>query len=1035
MNHSHLHLDEISARRRTPTATYRLQFNRDFTFDQAAAVADYARDLGVTEIYASPLFQAGPESTHGYDICSFEQFNPALGGRQGFEAFSARLRELGLGLILDMVPNHMGNDLSNRWWADVLEHGRNSPFSPYFDIDWGPVQSDLRGKVLLPALGDHYATVLEAGKLRLIFDDGAFAIACYDRKFPIAASCYEAILDDVADEIQERVEDRILVEAVRELSERLRQRQAASEILPADSAALQAQLRHWNQDSTLFHDAVASVLGAFNGEPGKPRSFDKLHALLDAQHYRLAYWRAGPEEINYRRFFDVTELVSVRMELPMVFQACHQLVFELLQKGHVTGLRIDHPDGLWDPQDYFRRLQAGYLLTQVGEPFAFPKHGAEAAVSAWLTERLVPLEQAELHRSLPPNAPHTLEAPRNDPLAGKTRHPRWPLYVIAEKILTGDEPLRQDWPIDGTTGYDFLNVVNGLFVDSANEKVFSQLYEDFTGDHSSFKDTVYRCKKNILENSLVSEWNALAQRLKQLARKTRYGQDFTLRQLRIGVGAIIAAFPVYRGYVTERSKQVASLERFHVEQSVADTKSRHPNLEVAMLDFIQDLLLLRPPADFDDEARQYQREFIGRFQQLTGPVTAKGLEDTSFYNYGRLISLNDVGGDPDRFGVSPSSFHKHNLLKAEQWPDALLATATHDTKRGEDVRARINVLSELPSDWQSASQRWARFNADKKTNLNGQSAPTANDEWFLYQTLLGAWPHFPPLSSNPGDLRTGRADLPELAAFRERVAAYMQKVLKEAKAQTSWTDPNAAYEKATRDFVTQILDPNRSERFLNDFLLFQSKIAFFGHFNSLSQLLLKITSPGVPDFYQGAELWDLSLVDPDNRGAVDYPARRRLLSELRHFQKGGVQLEDQTRELLATSHTGAVKLYVMTRALAFRQRYPALFREGEYVPLSGAGPKREHACAFARRLGDRIALTVVPRLVSGLVEGSQQPVFGHATWRDTCLDLAAPGLPGRYRDMFTGREIVTVQASGSPTLPLSDALGFFPVALLERLGP
>lgn len=1023
MNPSLQQLDEIAARRRTPIATYRLQFNREFTFAQAQDISEYLAGLEITDVYASPLFQAGPESTHGYDICSFEQLNPALGSREEFDAFIGRLQELGLGLILDMVPNHMGNDLSNCWWNDVLKHGSRSPFASFFDIDWQPSQPGLHQKVLVPALEDHYARVLEAGKLKLILDDGAFAIAYYERKFPVAPACYADLLSEIVGEMRSRAEGDALIAIGQEYVDELTRRQSAAELRPAHSPALQTQLRSWHQASPVFQGALARTLEAFNAVPGKPASFDRLHALIERQHYRLAFWRTGPEEINYRRFFDVTALVSVRMGRDEVFQACHQLVFELLQSGKVTGLRIDHPDGLWDPKNYFRRLQAGFLLTKAGDRLGSPPEAADLAVSNWLTDRLAPLERLVLHHPLPTHASQTLDAPRNDPLAGNAPHPRWPVYVLAEKILTGDEPLRQDWPVEGTTGYDFLNQVNGLFVESANEGTFTGCYEEFTGHRSSFADLVYEAKAGILANSLASELTSLTCRLKRLAERTRYGKDFTLRQIRQALAGVIAAFPVYRSYVSERTVQVAALERFHIEQAIAEAKRRNPTLETVVLDFIQDLLLLRAPADYDDEAKQQQREFIARFQQLTGPVTAKGLEDTSFYRYNRLVSLNEVGGEPARFGVSPEAFHEHNMLKAEQWPHALLATATHDTKRGEDVRARINVLSEIPGEWDSAVRRWAQMNAGCRTLVGGNPAPSANDEWLLYQTLVGAWPFLP------------NGTTADYESLRQRMTAYMQKATKEAKVHTSWTDPNAAYERATEQFVVAILSPQIAAEFLSDFSEFQKRVAFFGQFNSLAQLVLKIASPGVPDFYQGTELWDFNLVDPDNRRPVDYALRRRLFEELRKRADGTrASLTELAQELLARSHTGEVKLYAVFQALSFRKRHSELFRDSDYVPLHASGSTREHVCAFARQLAGRAVLAVVPRLVVRLAEGRLQAPLGTAIWQDTRLELALPGLPGRFRDVFTGQEVTSVPGPDGPSLLVSAVLDQFPVALLERVG-
>jgi (1->4)-alpha-D-glucan 1-alpha-D-glucosylmutase len=772
--------------KRVPTATYRLQFNREFTFRDARAILDYLKDLGISDCYASPLFRAGPQSTHGYDICCFGELNPALGGLEGFREFSAAAHERGLGLLLDMVPNHMGSTLTNQWWLDVLKHGPASKYAGFFDIDWNPPTPGLKNKVLLPVLEDHYWKVLGEGKLRVVEEDGEFAIAYHDHRFPIAPES-------------------------------------------------KASLKH-------------------------------LHQLLEEQHYRLAYWRVAPHEINYRRFFDVTELVSLRMERPEVFEATHKPLFELIEEGQVTGLRIDHPDGLWDPKQYFERLQE-----------------------------------------------------------------RGSIYVVAEKILTGDEPLPEDWPLDGTTGYDFLNCVNGIFVDRRNEAAMTKIYAEFTGCTEDFETIVYASKKKVLDASFQSEINSLAHRLKRIPQ----GRDFTLAELRAAVGEMAATFPVYRTYATES----ADPDRRHIEAAFVKARTKTP-----ALDFVRDVLLLRIP----------EREFVMKFQQLTGPVMAKGVEDTAFYNYNRLLSLNEVGGSPETLGVSLEEFHACNIERGKRWPHSLLATATHDTKRGEDLRARLNVLSEIPDEWGQTVMRW-RQPAD---------APTANDQYMLYQTLVGGW--------------NGQQE-----GFADRICAFMIKAIREAKARTSWIEPNERYERATVDFVKRLLAPNNP--WWKEFLEFQSRVAFFGRYNSLSQLLLKMTSPGVPDFYQGTELWDFNLVDPDNRRPVDYKNRG----------------END-------------KLFIMQRALQFRARQPDLFAKGDYVPIGATGEKSRHVCAFARRLAGQQAIVLAPRLAYELCEGKTAP----PTWKGTVLDTETKGL----QNVFTG-ELVNSNR-------LADILKNFPIALL-----
>ncbi len=936
---------------RTPHATYRLQFGRQFTFAQAMEVSEYLAELGISDCYASPLFQASPESTHGYDICRFDQFSPNLGGTAAFQRFTAHLRQLGLGLLLDMVPNHMGADLSNAWWLDVLEKGPASAYASWFDIEWRPCLSRLPGKVLLPVLEDHYAKVLEAGKLKLVFEEGGFAVAYYDRKFPLRPASYAGILGEVSGFGSSSSKARQLAANLAALVERLSAgRDLKRPAIHAELAKIKDQLRLWAGESGAFKEEVGQVLHRLNGIPGKPRSFDVLDRILRQQHYRLAYWRAGSEEINYRRFFDVAELVSVRMELPEVFQASHALLFDLVRKGQVTGLRVDHPDGLWNPKQYFERLQ-----TTAGTP----------------------------------------------------------LYVVAEKILTGDELLPADWQVAGTTGYDFLNHLNGIFVNQDNGEAFDAFYRRWTGSDSDLESIIYASKIKILERTLLSELNSLTDKLKQLASRTRYGLDFTFGQLKSVLQQVIAAFPVYRTYITSDTAEISPADRECIISALDRAQVCNPGPDPAAFDFVKKLLQLQIPEDLDDSGRQECRLWVLKFQQLTGPVMAKGLEDTTFYNYNRLVSLNEVGGHPAKFGNTLDLFHRHNLTKADHWPHSLLATATHDTKRGEDTRARINVLSELPEEWALAVARWSNINSGKKSQLDGQPAPDRNDEYLLYQTLVGAWV---PEAENPAGLKT----------LRSRLASYMLKAIKEAKRHTAWTEPNAAYEKATKSFVEALLSGPANDPFLVDFVRFQKRVAFFGQFNSLSQTLLKLTSPGVPDFYQGTELWDFSLVDPDNRRRVDFEARQSRLQELE--ARSSEDLICLCDELLRTHRDGRIKLWTTLRALRFRRDHPALFQAGSYIPLSGAGEKQEHLIAFARTTDREMAIVAVPRLAYTLSRGaspSNGAVWGKA---ELVLPPAAAGAP--LVNIFTGEEL---RANANRTILCADLFGHFPVALLSPM--
>lgn len=940
----------ISALKSIPGSTYRLQCHREFDFARAAALAPYLKALGITHYYLSPPFKATAGSVHGYDVCGFEELNPELGGADGFRKLSKAARDHGLGLLVDMVPNHMGNDLSNQWWRDVLEHGPGSRYARWFDIDWRPRAGDLFDRVLLPVLEDHYFKVLESGKLQLHYIDGTFNVQYHDRGFPVSSACWACILEAV----------HLASEAAgsRELSQELPALiEAADDGCDPDwqlFAKLKEKFKAWHAASPALRSALTSTLKHLNGTPGDARSFDELHRLLSLQHYRLAFWRVGSEEINYRRFFDVTQLVSMRMELPDVFAATHKLPFELIGNHEVTGLRIDHPDGLRDPRQYFDLLQ-------------------QTAASKGLDG----------------------------------------LYVVAEKILSGEEALPDDWKVDGTTGYDFLARLNGLFVESSNAEAISQIYTDFAGPMPDFRTQVYEGKKRVLRLSLISELGALARRLKDVCLQTRYGQDFTLEQLRAALAEVIACFPVYRTYITQESVSTSAVDARHIRTAVADAKRRAPGVDPGLLDFIESVLLLRFPEDLLD--RGEAREFVIRFQQLSGPATAKGLEDTSFYNYFRLISLNEVGGEPDKFGLSVEEFHRHCQERAARWPHSLLATATHDTKRGEDARVRISVISEMPDRWAKAVKNWAELARAWKTLAASGPAPDTNDEYLFYQTLAGAWSK----EAFEGGTATGE--------FVDRVSQYMLKAIKESKRHTTWTEPNADYESATKSFVQQAL---ASEEFIRSFRAFHEPIAWFGMLNSMSQVLIKAAAPGVPDFYQGSEFWDLSLVDPDNRRAVDYEKRTSRLAEIQSFYNKPGDAGEPPKQPLSNpgmdAAAGDLKLLVMWRVLQLRRAQPELFRHGSYEPLVVSGAKARHLVAFARRHGGDLAIFIAPRLCYGLLQGATRWPVGAETWGDTALTL--PPNSGKFTDIFTGNECAPDQEG---RLRVGRVLASFPLAVLQ----
>lgn len=906
----------VEARRNLPQSTYRLQFHAGFTFRDATAIVPYLSELGITHCYASPYLKARAGSTHGYDVIDHHSLNPEIGTQADYEAWLAEMKRHGMGHLLDTVPNHVGvatND--NAWWNDVLENGPASRYANYFDIDWhGSPRPELRDKVLLPVLGKPYAEALEAGELALKFENGKFGVHYYDRRFPIAP--------------------RTVPSALRE--------------------------------KTVAH---------FNGTPGNPQSFDQLDNLLMSQSYRLAYWRVAPDEINYRRFFDINDLAALSMERPEVFNSTHELTMQWLGNGQLQGLRIDHPDGLYDPKQYFLRLQQAYLL----------------AVAKAEGISLQPLQATELARHLAAEGP-----------SGR------PLYVTVEKILAMAEPLPADWAVHGTSGYDFLDMVNGLFVQADNEAAFSGIYSRQAPGIASFEDLVYQNKRLILQIALASELHVLAHRLDRLAQVDRRSRDFTQTGLKDALREVIACFPVYRSYVSAEGVRPDDCK--YVDQAIQQAIARNPSIEAAIFHFIRDMVLLEPSRFFDEADRARQLKFAGKFQQLTAPVTAKGIEDTSFYVYNRLVSLNEVGGDPGQFGVRPEALHAYLQDRQAHWPFALSPLSTHDTKRSEDVRARINVLSEIPGEWQERVSTWSRLNAPLRQKLDGIDAPDSNDEYLLYQTLIGAWP-----------LGSFEA---ERATFIARIQAYVEKAVREAKVHTSWTHPNAGYENALKQFVADILKP-RSE-FLADFVPFQAKISHWGMLNSLSQTLLRLTAPGVPDTYQGTELWDLSLVDPDNRRPVDYAIRRMMLTELAGQFNARTDRATCLRQLLESKEDGRVKLLVTWLSLQQRRQHPDLFSFGQYLPGRATGPKANHVFGFARVHDDDVAVTVVPKLCATLTpDAGQLPLT--QVWQDTRLTVPSLRLPRRLVNVFTEEE---VQVAKDGSILISAALQDFPVALL-----
>ncbi len=951
---------------RVPTATYRLQFNGRFGFADAKALVPYLHELGITDVYASPIFKARKGSAHGYDITEPALLNPELGSEADFAAMAETLRSYNMGLLLDIVPNHMAASSENPWWRDVLEHGPASPFAGFFDIDWRPFKPGLAGKVLLPVLGRRYGRALENRELAVVLREDGFWVRYHEDLFPLNPQAYVQLLRGCLAALNSGAfaDDPVS----RELSGLISTFQTLSDEGQPGRALAGAKDRLWNlyRDHAKVKKAIDKSLDGMNGKKGDAGSFQELDRLLASQAYRLVFWRAANKEINYRRFFDVSELVGIRVEEEGVFAAVHELVVAMARTRQITGLRIDHIDGLYDPLGYLSKLQ-GHV-------------------------------------------------------SGARREPGF--YIVVEKILGSEEVLPADWPVAGTTGYDFQNAVNQLFVSRLGASTLNRIYTRLTGSEADFATVLYAQKKRVMLELFAGEARALALRLNLLAEQDRHARDLTLNELEEAVIEVTACFPVYRSYI--RGFEVPERDRRLILDALSESRRRNPPAGPAC-EFLVRVLLLESPSDSAAFYREAGLRFVMRWQQLTGPVMAKGFEDTALYVFNRFISLNIVGGDPETTGVPVAEFHRFNRERSESRPHTMNTTSTHDAKRSEDIQARINVLSEIPDVWEARLERWRAWNGHKKHSVNGLPVPDGNTELLLYPTLIGAWP-----------LNDG-----ESPSFKERLQAYLIKSAREAKIHTNWLDPDEDYEKALVGFAAAILEPAADNRFLEDFLVFQKLIARYGALGSLAQLLLKITSPGLPDFYQGMELWNFSLVDPDNRRPVDFEKRAELLRSIRNREKDG--LTDLARDLLRSWKNGRIKLYVTYKGLLCRKAYRDLFLKGEYIPIKASGPQSEHVCAFIRRQGKTWVLVAVPRLIARLERAAgrldtdaallrRSPPAAlppeQAVWEESILMLPDEA-PDCWLNTLTGENLTASSSakSAGKSFALADAFGKFPLAL------
>ena len=960
-----------------PRATYRLQFHSGFTFKHAQDLVPYLSELGISHCYASPYLKARAGSRHGYDIVDHTQLNPEIGTRDDFDSFVAALRHYDMSQILDMVPNHMGvGGSDNEWWLDVLENGQASIYSNFFDIFWRPLKDELRGKVLLPFLGGHYGEVLNNGDIQLEFDPklGVFNARYYQHLLPLDPKTYPILMEHCVECLEKHharnafavSEFKALISGFQNLPNRFESERQKIEERQCDKNVYKRRLAELCTQVPTIAGIISDNIAIFNGSKGDANSFDLLHDLLDKQAYRLAYWQVASHEINYRRFFDVNELAGLNTNNPTVVTVTHSLVAELVANGSLQGLRIDHPDGLTDPAYYYWQLRDNM------------REASSATVSTNFDG----------------------------------------IYIVVEKILAAHEHLPEDWPVQGTTGYDFTNLVNGIFVDQGAERDFDIAYRRFVEQPLPFDDLLFECKKKIMQAQLSSELNVLAHALDRISEADRYTRDFTLTGLRDALMDVVACFPVYRTYVSPA--HVSAEDKRYIEWAIAQAKRRSGCSDIFVYDFIRDVLLCEWPTERnDDHAATTVVAFARKFQQYTAPVMAKGLEDTCFYIYNRLLSLNEVGGDPRRFGVSVSAFHHLNQERLRRWPNAMLCTSSHDTKRSEDVRMRINVLTEMPSEWRRQVMRWRQINRRQKNRSAQQTMPSKNDEYFLYQTLIGAWP-IDPLTTEM------------LEAFRERIDAYMLKAIREAKVHTSWLNINAEYEQAVKTFVKVILASVEKNPFLTSFLPLQQLVSRYGMLNSLAQTALKLTAPGMPDVYQGTEIWDFSLVDPDNRRPVDFELRKTLLRDVQACHDLPIDgLRSWLENALASMQDGRIKLYITWVLLQLRREFFQLFESGNYTPLALTGKKSDHVVAFMREYQTQRIIVITGRLFYNLMPSPEGWPVRAQHWLDTSVIVPTLGEGSRLINVFTKEEIHPEIRDIGNVVAVSTLLNRLPCAVLK----
>lgn len=926
--------------------SYRIQFNPGFGFAQAEKILNYLADLGIGAVYASPIFKPRPGSMHGYDVCDHQALNPELGTDRDFARLILKVKSRGLAWIQDIVPNHMAVDGGNRLLVDLLENGPNSRYFRFFDIDWDYPYEGIRGRMLVPVLGGFYGRTLERGEIALGLDQEGFFISYYDIRMPLRLETYARVLTLDLEEMQQKlgrdhpdlVKLQGILYSIKALGTLEQNRERYDQIY-----FIKRLLFELYSGSGAVKKFIDRNVARFNGQDGQgPARYNLLESLLNEQYFRLSFWKVASEEINYRRFFSINDLICLRVEDPAVFEHVHALILDKVKDGSFTGLRVDHIDGLYDPGAYLRKLRE-----RCGD-----------------------------------------------------------IYIVVEKILAENEPLPSFWPVQGTTGYDFMNLVCGLFVKTSEEQAFNRVYTRFTGQKTSVGDIIADKKRLIIRRHMTGDADNLARLAKAAAGKNRHGFDLTLNSLRQAITEVLVHFPVYRSYLSPDIFRPEDLT--YIEQAVDAAAAENPDLRLE-LDFLRRFLLLRFDETMSAQDRQEWMHFVMRFQQFTGPLMAKGMEDTVLYIVNRLLCLNEVGGQPDVFGMPGDKVHEVARARFRAWPNSMNATATHDAKRGEDARMRLAALSEIPDAWGRALRKFRQINARKKKKVHGRPAPSLNDEYFLYQVLLASWPFDDDLGDYP-----------------ERLGQYLLKAVREAKVQTGWITPDEDYEQAYLEFAEKLVTGQRRNAFLKEFLPLKKRIAHLGVINSLSLVLLKITMPGVPDFYQGTELWDLSFVDPDNRRPVDFSLRARHLARLKKdFAADPTTL---IRELLADPRDGRIKMFTIMRALAARAARPNLFEQGEYKEIGFEGPLAGHLFGFARSNDSGTAVIVAPRFLSGLIRAGQYPLGDF--WEDTRIVLPE-NVSATPTEALTGRD-VPVKDGG---VRAKDALRDFPAALIVSEQP